>query len=647
VAGPVVVSIIGDTKDLVNKLGQGESRLGRFGRAAGTVGKVAAAGAAAGALALGGLAVSAVKSASDAQQSLGATETVFGRFSKTVIDNSNKAAKSVGLSGNQYRESANLIGSLFKNQGVAADQLAGKTDQMVKTGADLAATFGGTTKDAVEALGSAFKGEFDPLEKYGISIKQSTINAELAARGQDKLTGSALKAAQQQATSRLIMKQGADSLGAFGKESNTLAHQQQVLGAQWENLKAKGGSLLLPVLTKLGAAVNDKLFPALEKMGPPIGRFATAAGGVLGPILQRVGQVIAASWPVVQRLAGAFASVLPPILRVAGEVGHNLKPIFDQLATTFRTQVLPAIVRVTPQVQAIATKVGTFAGAALRLFSAIAGKVLPVVIRVAGFLIARLIPTVVRVVTVVFRVISVLVSLGVGLARAGAKAVQFAATVVRFIAGIPGRVSNAITALVGKGRDLITGFIRGIGQKISDAVGKVKDLISRAKGAIPGADALYNAGKNLIQGLVNGIGDKIGDAVQKVKDGLNKIKGLLPGSPIKEGPLKSWNNGGAGKRLMALLAEGLGDTRAIDRAMETVSRHIDAGLLVTSKGSPDLTLKARAAAEVATARGGAAGAPTVQITIERIEVPIGATGADIGRELVEYLHDAFAAGVKL
>ena len=44
---------------------------------------------------------------------------------------------------------------------------------MICVDVDLAATFGGTTTDAVQALGSALKGMFDSLEKCGVSIKCS------------------------------------------------------------------------------------------------------------------------------------------------------------------------------------------------------------------------------------------------------------------------------------------------------------------------------------------------------------------------------------------------------------------------------------------------------------------------------------------
>lgn len=95
---------------------------------------------------------------------------------------------------------------------------------------------------------------------------------------------------------------------------------------------------------------------------------------------------------------------------------------------------------------------------------------------------------------------------------------------------------------------------------ISDSINTAKDTVSSVVGKIKALfspSTLYNAGRELITGLVNGIGDRIGAAIEKVRAGVNKIKGLLPGSPIKWGPLTSWNNGGAGKRLMGLLEDGI------------------------------------------------------------------------------------------
>jgi len=626
--------------------------------------------------------VKAVQSASDAQQSLGATETVFGKYAGSIVKNSDRAAQSVGLSANQYRESANLIGSLFKNQGVAADKLAGKTDNMVRTGADLAATYGGTTKEAVEALGSAFKGEFDPLERYGISIKQSTINAELARRGEDKLTGAALKSAQQRATSALITKQAGAALGSFGRESDTLAGQQQRLGASWENIKAKAGSALLPALTGVASFANSTLLPGLGKIAsgfgpiaqeigsrlspalaavrplfatfgqtltgtvlPTVTRLASFLGSTFGPVFQSIGRILVGQvLPTVVRFGTfIYGTLYPAIVRIVTQVGQGLRPVFTQLATTFQTQILPAVSAVMarleaarPTIQRVIMVALKITGVLLKFGATVLGKVLPPLIRFAGFLIGKTVRAVGAVFTALVKIVGGVIRFGAALISGVRKVVTFGAKVISTVASIPGRVlramGNAGRTLLGKGKDLIQGLISGIGDKFGAMKNKVKDVISGAKNALAGAgSALVQKGKDLIQGLISGIGAKIGEAVQKVKDGLQKIKNMLPGSPIKDGPLKSWNNGGAGKRLITMLASGLRDTRPIQAAMRSVTGAIQA----------PAALARPVAAMAAAGALGVAGGAVINVTLE---VPVGATGADIGRELAQYLKDYFSAG---
>src|SRR5699024_4545988 len=93
------------------------------------------------------------------------------------------ASTAVGLSSRAYQESAAVLGAQLQNLGFAGDQLVGTTDGLIALGADLAATFGGTTQEAVNALSAAFRGERDPIERYGVSIKQTQVNAWLAANG--------------------------------------------------------------------------------------------------------------------------------------------------------------------------------------------------------------------------------------------------------------------------------------------------------------------------------------------------------------------------------------------------------------------------------------------------------------------------------
>src|SRR5699024_5417041 len=111
-------------------------------------------------------------------------QAVFGKSFDTLNAASKKAATQLGLSRNEYLQLATVVGAGLKGQGLA--DYAGQSQKLLKLGADLAAQYGGSTKDAMEALASFMRGETDPIERYGVSLKQSDINARLAAKGQSK-----------------------------------------------------------------------------------------------------------------------------------------------------------------------------------------------------------------------------------------------------------------------------------------------------------------------------------------------------------------------------------------------------------------------------------------------------------------------------
>lgn len=208
-----------------------------------------------GALALVGTA--AVDSASRTEQAMGALDSVFGANADTVKGWAASAADSVGLAESQYGELASTIGAQLNNMGLSAQDAMGGTKDLIGLGADLAATFGGSTTEAVEALSSALRGEADPAEKYGLSLNQTAVNAKLAEQGMTGLTGEALKTAQTQAILALATEQAGGAIGQFARESDSASGSQQTMQANMENASAALGEALLPAVTAVTSALAD------------------------------------------------------------------------------------------------------------------------------------------------------------------------------------------------------------------------------------------------------------------------------------------------------------------------------------------------------------------------------------------------------
>ena len=255
-----------------------------FSQAAGGVdkleGKVKGAATAMSAVSAGVIAFGkqTLDAASALQQSTGAVESVFKSQADSIKSLAADAAGAVGLSANQYQEFASVMGSQLKNLGVEQSNLVPTTDKLITMGADLASMYGGTTADAVEALSAVFRGETDPIEKYGISIKQSDVNARLAADGLDGLEGEARKQAETQARLAILTEQSADAQGNFAREVDTAAGSAQIAAAEWENAKAALGEALLPIATRAAEVMAD----LAAKMGENPAVVARVAGAILG-----------------------------------------------------------------------------------------------------------------------------------------------------------------------------------------------------------------------------------------------------------------------------------------------------------------------------------------------------------------------------
>lgn len=258
---------------------------------------------AAGALAaLGGIALGFGKMAAEAEQNVGAVETVFGSAADKVEEFSQRSAKAVGLSASEYNQLSAVTGTALKAAGVSVDELAQKNDELITRGADLASVFGGTTADAVRAMGSAFRGEFDPLERYGVTLTMNAVNAELAARGQDKLGGAAQEAAKKQAIMDLIMRQSTDSSGNFAREADTAAGSQQRATASFQDAASKLGESLIPAMTKF-AEIASEVATWVSENSALVTGLAIALGVLAGGIVtastaMTIFNIVAAANPV-------------------------------------------------------------------------------------------------------------------------------------------------------------------------------------------------------------------------------------------------------------------------------------------------------------------------------------------------------------
>lgn len=145
---------------------------------------------------------------------------------------------------------------------------------------------------------------------------------------------------------------------------------------------------------------------------------------------------------------------------------------------------------------------------------------------------------------------------------------------------------NAIKTVINGIKVVVTYVKNAFTNARNAAVSMINNLLSAVR-AIPGritsalgnlGSLLYNKGKQIIQGFINGIGAMIGAVRNKARSIVSAVTDFLPGSPAKEGPLS-----GKGyvllraRRFMSDFAQGIDDgsqkpTAALAGAINPLAR---------------------------------------------------------------------------
>ena len=250
----VRVAVVGDAAQLQRELLKAEGQLSGFGNNAKKSGDILRNALFGGAVLYG--AKKLVDAAGELQQSVGGTAAVFEDASGAVNEFTKNSADLVGMSENASRTITSRLGASLKGFGMSTEEAASQAINLTKTGADLAATLGGKTDDAVNALGSALRGEYDPLERFGIALKASEVNAKAVSMGLASSESDVTAYAKGQATLALITERSAFAQGQFGREADTAQGQAQRAQAKTEDAAASLGKSLLPIYTKLQETIG-------------------------------------------------------------------------------------------------------------------------------------------------------------------------------------------------------------------------------------------------------------------------------------------------------------------------------------------------------------------------------------------------------
>ena len=286
-----------------------------------------------------------VEQARDLTRNLNGLETVFEGTTSQMVDFA-KNASDMGLSMNEAAKASTFIGSVLKQSGFSIAETADLTERLVGLGTDLAITYGYDVQEALLGMTALFRGEYDPIEKFGVAMKQSEINAELAARELDGLTGASRRLAEQQIRVELLFERADDALGQYAKQAGTLFAAQQTLRAEFVNLQSFIGYALTPAFAELALALRPlvvelapvllatfkALIPVVESLTANKEQFARTVLGALEAlfglvkVLGAVATFVFNNITLVKNLAIAFVGI-----QIGVAIAGALRTSFDLL----------------------------------------------------------------------------------------------------------------------------------------------------------------------------------------------------------------------------------------------------------------------------------------------------------------------------
>ena len=345
----VKVRFDGDQKGLEQAAGKGSSALSKFGNVAKKTAAVFAIGLAVAA----GATAKAVKAASDLNETMSKSSVVFGKSTDKVVEWSNLAADALGQSQQAALDGASTFALYGKQAKFGGDKLADFSINMSELASDMASFSNTSPEEAIAAIGSAFRGESDPIEKYGVLINEARLQDVAFRKGIIKTSKSALTPQQrvlavQAALYEQLGKKGSGTIGDFARTSSGLANQQRILSANFKNLQASIGTAFLPVVTQLVTELNTKLIPALNVLwathGPKITAFIEHFGSEIikaganlknvdfAAIFDKIKAAVDKAGPALDKLKTSGGSQLSDSIKVTGVVMKFLAEHIDLLA---------------------------------------------------------------------------------------------------------------------------------------------------------------------------------------------------------------------------------------------------------------------------------------------------------------------------
>ena len=301
----LTVNLVGRTKSLERAFDRSSKSAGSMASGIGKATRMASKSL----LGLGGVFVGAafaskplVDAAVDVQESLSKNTVVFGQAAEGVAAFADTAADALGMSRRQALEATGTFGTLAAAMKIPEAQAADMATTMTQLAADMASFNNASPEETLIALQSGLRGEAEPLRRFGVLLDAATMKQEALKQGLIDNEKMALTPSQKAlAAYGLILEQTQIQQGDFERTSDGLANTQRRLSANFDDVKEKLGTILLPAFESAASWLEATGLPAMEDFVDEIGNLGD------NEFLQGVATNLGELWTGISDGVGAVA----------------------------------------------------------------------------------------------------------------------------------------------------------------------------------------------------------------------------------------------------------------------------------------------------------------------------------------------------
>lgn len=303
------------SRDMERQLAQQRAS---FERAGAEVGRWAGRVSAGASLALAAIIAYSVRAASNAEETANAFQVAFGRQTEAANRFAQAYSQQVGralveVQGNMARTQLVLTGV-----GVEANTALAATEAIAQRAVDLGSLWNVDDAEAYRAVISGISGEAEPLKRFGVSLTQAALSAELLRLGFRGNAQDAPEAAKAIARLNIILRQTQVAQGDATNTADSLANRQRRLRAEFENSAAEFGQQFLPIANQVLHWATDALraFNDLPSGVQAAGLAMLALVAAAGPIAGLI-----RGFQAIIRFAGLARAAIAGIGAVGGAAG--------------------------------------------------------------------------------------------------------------------------------------------------------------------------------------------------------------------------------------------------------------------------------------------------------------------------------------